>query len=189
MDVLDQRVIGAQHEIAHALAYLFFGRMFRAIDVDADGVGAVSVDPTPIGPMDQSHIAAAGMAVELRYTQLFEGSVAEWFETLLAMVNEPDREPEDDDLYRTNGYLFVSLPWALAFNAAYWLEIEEGGEWLLATGGHLHYPAVASRFQRLFEPSLQRSIDMQAQLSFLAPFQDLIAAVDEAVNVAASSRF
>lgn len=189
MDVLDQRVIGAQHEIAHALAYLFFGRMFRAIDVDADGVGAVSVDPTPIGLMDQSYIAAAGMAVELRYTQLFEGSVAEWFETLLAMVNEPDREPEDDDLYRTNGYLFVSLPWALAFNAAYWLEIEEGGEWLLATGGHLHYPAVASRFQRLFEPSLQRSIDMQAQLSFLAPFQDLIAAVDEAVNVAASSRF
>lgn len=189
MDVSDHRVIGAQHEIAHALAYLFFGRMFRAIDVDADGVGAVSVDPTPIGLMDQSYIAAAGMAVELRYTQLFDGSVEEWLQTLLTMVNEPDREPEDDDLYRTNGYLFVSLPWALAFNAAYWQEIEEGGEWLLASGGRLLYPAVASRFQRLFEPSLQRSIDMQVQLSYLAPFQDLIASVDEAVNVAASSRF
>lgn len=181
MDVLDHHLIGAEHEIAHALAYLSFGRTFRAIDVDDDGVGAVSVDPTPINSMDQSHIAATGMAVELHYTQRFGGAAREWLQTLAVMAKDPD--PEDDDLYRTNGYLFVSLPWALAFNYAYWPEIEEGGEWLLASGSHLDYPQVADRFRALFKPSPQRSIDMKEQLAFLTPFQDLIAEIDESIRL------
>ncbi len=86
-------------------------------------------------------------------------------------------------MFRTNGYLFVSLPWALAFNNAYWPEIEEGGEWLLASGGHLDYPQVADRFRALFKPSPQCSIDMKAQLAFLMPFQDLIAEIDESIRL------
>jgi len=119
--------VGAQHEIAHALAYIAHGREFIDVELDDVGCGAVNVRPWAGRPDQIACIKMAGPAADFAFLAEHHGednalayTVAGWAELL--DLAHPD---DDSDAIRSDqagaastGLLIYGFAWAAGFYAA-----------------------------------------------------------------------
>ncbi|WP_223694888.1 hypothetical protein [Leifsonia poae] len=153
----DNRRVGAEHEIAHALAYIAHGRPFIDVEVDDIGCGAVNVEPWSGRSDVIACIKMAGPAADFAYLArrdgedtALEATVDGWRELL--NLRHPDDDPDamrsDQAGAAGSGLMAYGFAWAAGFFTSNRDLISELGAELRAAGGQLNYSQVLQRAVR-----------------------------------------
>lgn len=131
MDSTNQIRVTAEHECAHALAYIDRGYVFESVDVPH---AMVRTPGLSIRASDLAAVCLTGPMVDLRYHIERERSAAAGIRSLLESWTEVtdylSDEPDDDDaaahdIFGARGYLAGTVPGAWAFVSANWSLIQE----------------------------------------------------------------
>lgn len=183
----ENRLITAQHETAHALAYINFGLDFEYIDVPQ---AYTAVAPRPIDRWSSAVVALAGQLVDMRVMMDRHGDaagigewIAHWEDTVEFAVDDLPfgTEEPDDDIFRTGAYLSAALPFAYAFVDINWPLIAELGDIV-----HEQERTPYADFMQLLGDRRPASLAPEAlatATALFAPFADRLDALSDDMRV------
>lgn len=184
----DNRRVGAQHEIAHALAYIAHGFDFRFAELDQVGCGKVHVDPRRIRDDQLACIAMAGPATEFAHhlnttdeDELITDLVDGW-SALSDLIQLPDDEEIHSDEAKAAGagLLVFGFSWASGFYESNRELIVELAQALLAADGHLDYDTINSMADGRISPPNEAT--QFRQFVRLQQYTDRISAIQDHIR-------
>lgn len=189
----EQMLIGARHEAAHAIAYIYHGYSVDTIDVYETGEGLTSGGVRRIKALDYGNIGMAGAAIELEWMTAHHGeeiaiqwALDSWEGLAVDALQNEDLDARHDVLI-PGGALRLAAPWAMAFVATNAQLITELGTLILESGGHVEarefMPLVGERTQwaaeqdylavsQRMQPHLKRLRDIDRTISEWGALRD-----------------
>ncbi len=181
--------IGAEHEIAHALAYLAHGRPFVDVEVDGDGCGAVNALRWAGRQDEVACIKMAGPAADFAYLVNRDGedraleTVVDGWRDLLGLTHpddDPDAMSSDQAGAAGSGLMAFGFAWAAGFFVTNRALIKEFAGLLLECGGRLSYADVAAVAEDRVRGADQ--LEMVRVFGLLGPFSETVGAVEAHVQ-------
>jgi hypothetical protein len=145
--------IGAEHEIAHALAYIFYGGRFSHVELDEVGCGQVVSEPWAARQDQIACIKMAGPAADFAYLADKNGEDAQIADAVdgwqyyLGLSHPADDEEamrSDEAGALQMGLINYAFAWAAGFHMANRDLISELGDELQNDGGYLSYERVVA---------------------------------------------
>lgn len=181
---LDDNIrIGAEHEIAHALAYIHRGGRFTHVELDEVGCGQVVVESWTMRQDEIACIKMAGPAADFTYLASKRGEdemiahVVDGWQYYLGLYHPAD----DEDAMRSDeagalqmGLINYGFAWAGGFYKANRDLIVELGAELRNAGGYLSYEQVVE----LADGRIVGS-DGPEMLRMFAKLEPYLTAIDE----------